>query len=208
MNRRVLVRLFPRNWRQRYGEEFAALLESTDITSSVVVDVATRAAGVWIATTLTGRLILGAALATTATAVAIVLTIAFPVGPIVVLENGHEFASAPWPTGLSVFFGLLSMSFGIRTLAFVATGARAGVREQRWWLVAFFAASALAQWGQMVAHLGTGGAPSPILLIWGISAVFLAVDSLYVLMLSSNFSPALAGSLRPKSPPSRPLGLS
>ncbi len=37
--RRVLLAMHPRAWRQRYGEEFAALLEDTTLTAAVVADV-------------------------------------------------------------------------------------------------------------------------------------------------------------------------
>jgi hypothetical protein len=37
--RSVLVALHPRPWRQRYGEEFRALLEDTALTPAAVVDV-------------------------------------------------------------------------------------------------------------------------------------------------------------------------
>jgi hypothetical protein len=37
--RRVLVAVHPRDWRQRYGEEFQALLEDTRLTPSAAADV-------------------------------------------------------------------------------------------------------------------------------------------------------------------------
>lgn len=39
MNRRVLLRLYPRRWRARYGDEFLALLEQQPMTPLVVLDV-------------------------------------------------------------------------------------------------------------------------------------------------------------------------
>jgi len=42
---RVLVALHPRDWRQRYGDEFAALLEDSRLTPSAVGNVAAQAAG-------------------------------------------------------------------------------------------------------------------------------------------------------------------
>ncbi|MGP7999218.1 MAG: hypothetical protein ACLPKI_18165 [Streptosporangiaceae bacterium] len=42
---RVLVALHPRDWRERYGEEFAALLEDTRLTPPAVANVAVRGAG-------------------------------------------------------------------------------------------------------------------------------------------------------------------
>jgi hypothetical protein len=37
--RRLLLALYPRRWRARYGDEFAALLEETPLTVAAVVDV-------------------------------------------------------------------------------------------------------------------------------------------------------------------------
>ncbi|HTT50386.1 MAG TPA: hypothetical protein VMH35_03140 [Streptosporangiaceae bacterium] len=42
---RLLVALHPRDWRERYGEEFAALLEDTRLTPAAVLNVAVRGAG-------------------------------------------------------------------------------------------------------------------------------------------------------------------
>jgi hypothetical protein len=42
---RVLVALHPKDWRERYGEEFAALLEDTRLTPSAVGNVGAAAAG-------------------------------------------------------------------------------------------------------------------------------------------------------------------
>lgn len=42
---RMLVRLYPRRWRGRYGPEFAALLADTPLTPAVIVDVARHPAG-------------------------------------------------------------------------------------------------------------------------------------------------------------------
>lgn len=39
MNRQTLLRLYPRRWRARYGDEFLALLEQQAITPAVVFDV-------------------------------------------------------------------------------------------------------------------------------------------------------------------------
>jgi hypothetical protein len=41
---RFLVALHPKQWRQRYGEEYAALLDDTPLTASVVLDVVLHAA--------------------------------------------------------------------------------------------------------------------------------------------------------------------
>jgi hypothetical protein len=43
--RAVLVAIHPRGWRQRYAEEFRALLDDTRLTPSAVVDIARHCAG-------------------------------------------------------------------------------------------------------------------------------------------------------------------
>jgi hypothetical protein len=42
---RVLVALHPKDWRERYGEEFAALLEDTRLTPAAVGNAVAAAAG-------------------------------------------------------------------------------------------------------------------------------------------------------------------
>lgn len=39
MSRRTLLRLYPRRWRDRYGDEFLALLEQQPVTPAVILDV-------------------------------------------------------------------------------------------------------------------------------------------------------------------------
>jgi hypothetical protein len=48
MNPRWLVRLYPRAWRERYGEELIALLDVTPADSRAVRDVVLGAAGEWV----------------------------------------------------------------------------------------------------------------------------------------------------------------
>ncbi|MCM3885512.1 hypothetical protein [Frankia sp. R82] len=43
--RRILLALYPRKWRARYGDEFAALLQDTPLTLVAVIDVLRHAAG-------------------------------------------------------------------------------------------------------------------------------------------------------------------
>ncbi|HEY2125811.1 MAG TPA: hypothetical protein VGH77_01355 [Streptosporangiaceae bacterium] len=42
---RLLIALHPRDWRERYGAEFAALLEDTRLTPAAIGDVVIRSAG-------------------------------------------------------------------------------------------------------------------------------------------------------------------
>lgn len=54
---RFLVALHPKEWRQRYGEEFAALLEDNQLTPSAAVNVAAHAARLRIRAHLEGTLV-------------------------------------------------------------------------------------------------------------------------------------------------------
>ena len=47
MNPRQLLRLYPRAWRERYGDEFLALVESERLRPRLVLDVLCAAAGEW-----------------------------------------------------------------------------------------------------------------------------------------------------------------
>ncbi|MGZ3297572.1 MAG: hypothetical protein ACXU8O_01040 [Asticcacaulis sp.] len=50
-----LIRLFPRSWRERYGEEFLALLEVEGLTLAVLADTVKTAAMQWAGTLLAGK---------------------------------------------------------------------------------------------------------------------------------------------------------
>src|ERR1022692_4836880 len=41
--KRLLIALFPKGWRETFGEEFAALLEDTRLTPTDVIDIVTQA---------------------------------------------------------------------------------------------------------------------------------------------------------------------
>lgn len=59
MNRRlgrILVRLYPRPWRERYGAEFAALLEADRWGISTALDVMGAAVGEWVSTVKGGTM--------------------------------------------------------------------------------------------------------------------------------------------------------
>ncbi len=43
--RRFLLAMYPRQWRARYGDEFAALLQDTPLTLVAIIDVLRHAAG-------------------------------------------------------------------------------------------------------------------------------------------------------------------
>jgi hypothetical protein len=61
--RSVLLAMHPRAWRQRYGEEFGALLEDTTLTPVAVVDILKNCAGLQARAHPGVLLVLGAVLA-------------------------------------------------------------------------------------------------------------------------------------------------
>jgi hypothetical protein len=50
MTARTLIRIFPREWRERYGDEFAALLDARPITARETVNTIGFAARLWLGT--------------------------------------------------------------------------------------------------------------------------------------------------------------
>jgi hypothetical protein len=48
MVRQTLLALYPRWWRDQYGEEYSALLEDTGISPSIAFDVAASALKLWL----------------------------------------------------------------------------------------------------------------------------------------------------------------
>ena len=66
MIRHFLVALHPRGWRERYGEEFAALLEDTRLTPVAAADVAAHCVGLRVRAHLDAVLVAVAMLASVA----------------------------------------------------------------------------------------------------------------------------------------------
>jgi hypothetical protein len=192
---RHLVRLFPRIWRVRYGVEFEALLESSQLTWREVGDVLRRAAAEWIAHTNIGRIILGAGLAFLGAVLASVLAAMTP-GAL----RHHE-----WPIGLLVVFGLAEMGMGCRFMWCALTGTRVGIAEQKAWITALFVTSTAAQWGALVAQW----VPPPS----SLSTLWMTQMSLMVMSCTNSLAMSRIGprGFPPvqlhKRPPARPLGL-
>jgi hypothetical protein len=68
--RRFLLAVYPRQWRARYGDEFAALLQDTPLTLVAVIDVLRHAAGLRLQCRLRLAQICGSVLVTAALEVA------------------------------------------------------------------------------------------------------------------------------------------
>ena len=197
INRRHLVRMFPRTWRARYGAEFEALLDASDLTPHDVLNICWHAAGEWVSTTMTGRIALGVLLSSLGTVVALGLAALAP-GGIVARQQ-------LWTIEFSLPFGLLMAAMSFRFAWCVLTGTRVGGREQIVWITAMFGTSTLAQWGQMV---GWPDSVSPgVLVIWAFAALFMTTDCVNTLAMSRILPRDQVHSRLRRRPPARPLGL-
>lgn len=193
---RDLVRLFPRTWRARYGAEFEALLDATDLTRQDVLDILRHAAVEWIAHSVIGRVVLGVALASVATVVALGLVAISP-----------STAIGSWPIGLSALFGFLLAATSIRFLVCLASRKRASGREQAVWIAALFVTCAAGQWGQMVGWRESSVAGPSVLSIWSVATLLMTSICMNTLGWSRVLPRGQAPVRLRQRPPARPLGL-
>lgn len=205
-----LLRLFPRFWRERYGDEFLALLESTHLTRRHVIDVVRAAAGEWLVRTLSGRVLIALGLSTAATACALALQALVTTPPTITHDGGGTLIAPPWPVTLGFARGLLIFAgVGRWVSAWFAGAPRVGSREFRVWLLALFLAATGSQWGTLVARDGTGIARDSLFEIWSGEALMMFTCLIQLLMAGDHvYDPRL----RPRPPGStapqaRPLGL-
>jgi hypothetical protein len=192
-----LVRLFPRTWRARYGAEFEALLESSHLTRPEVLDILRHAAVEWIATTITGRVVLGVLLSSLATGVALALAILAPQAAFA----GQQL----WTLEFSALFALVMLAMACRYTWCVVTCTRTVGREQIFWIVATFVSSTLAQWGQIVGW-PYGGSPR-VPTLWVVAAVFMTTNCMDTLAISRIIPRGQTPVRLRQRPPARPLGL-
>jgi hypothetical protein len=203
-----LVRLYPRRWRRRYGDEFLALLESSRLDRRLVLDVVRGAAREWLEHTLTGRLVLGPIVAFAATLCAMGLSALVPVEPTIWQDAGRTIVAPPWPVRLGIFFPIVYFAVALRyALGIAVSESRVGSRELCAWTAVLFLTSVGAQWGSMVLWLGTGIPPEPILGIWGFAAILITGALIFLLSISRGFPIGGRDERSPYSPSSRPLGL-
>ena len=193
---RRLVRLFPRAWRSRYGAEFEAMLDATELSSHDVRNILRHAAGEWIAHTAIGRFVLGAALASIATIIALGLAAISPSPQI-----------GSWPIEFSALFGLLMAATSIRFLVCLATRTRASSREQALWIAGLFVTCAAGQWGQMVGWRESSVAGPSVLSIWGIATALMTATCMNTLGWSRVLPRGQSPVRLRQRPPARPLGL-
>lgn len=131
---RRLVRLYPRQWRQRYGDEFALLLEATPWSLALVANVVWGAARQQLRTR-TGRLVLSPIIAFAAWLTAQMLADAYP------------------PPSSSRAFELIEAALGMAVLCRLALGLLRELpvngAEFVGWVVVLYAGSVLDQWGKL-----------------------------------------------------------
>ena len=193
---RQLVHLFPRTWRARYGAEFEAMLEATELQRDDVRNIVRHAAGEWIAHTVIGRFVLGVALASVATLIALGLVAISPRGSI-----------GSWPIELSALFGFLLAATSIRFLVCLATRTRASGREQALWIATLFVTCAAGQWGQMVGWRESSVAGPSVLSIWSVATLLMTSTCLNTFGWSRILPRGQAPVQLRQRPPARPLGL-
>ena len=168
-----LLRLYPRHWRQRYGDEFLALLASTSITGRVVLDVARSAAREWYERTYTVRVLLAPVVTTAGLWSAAALTKLIPSSPTITLVDGQQLVSPPWPTALGFLFPIVMFMAMVPTLSAYITPHR--IRMQfttTFWVLAAYVGVATSAWGDMVAWYGTGVPAHSWSYIWWYHAIF------------------------------------
>ena len=192
---RDLVRLFPRNWRARYGAEFEALLESTRLTPPAVADVVRQAAVERVVHTVVGRLVAGVVLASIATEISIALA---AVTPGAVRGMG-------WVIATFLPFGLVETGVGCRFLWCALARTRVDLREQGRWIAALFITSIAGQWGAFVESAGQA-APS-VMLIWATLTGSMIQNSVIFLAMSRILPRGQEVMPLRKRPSERPLGL-
>jgi hypothetical protein len=206
---RQLLRLYPRQWRKRYGDEFLAVVESSPIDRPVIRDVLRAAAGEWIFETLTGRALIALVITSVASVLAQYLQSTVPVQPLIeVLGDGGRAVSPPWPTALGVWASGLQLVFIARSILGFFPWSRIHRWELLGWIALFFAASIGSQWGSFVAWYGTGIAPDSVLKVWSFHALmtYTALSTNYIATI---FNPRFVPPKPQRSlgPPARPLGL-
>lgn len=139
MTRRVLLRLYPKHWRQRYGEEFGRLLEETPFSAGVVANVISAAARVRLMTTPLGWAVWAVSVSWMASVVARYLSRIYP-GE----DAGFLVAFVGLPLNL-LFLAICVMR------ARVFDRGRPAVDDWQFmkWILVFFVATIASQWSDI-----------------------------------------------------------
>ena len=202
MLRRILIYLYPRHWRHRYGEEFARLLDDMPLSTGVIANVLGAATREWVLRTAVGRLVLGPALAYAALLSAQLLSVMVGAQPTFTYEGGQTIVTPSWPVGLGVIQPLLGFVLLGRIVLGFLRQTRISEREFICWAFCLFIGAAFQQWALLEANVGTGIAPRSLWEVWSYAAVDITSKLIFLLLISRG--------LPDRSPyaSSRPLGLS
>lgn len=191
-----LLNLYPRYWRERYGEEFLALLESTDLTLRLVLDVVRAAARERLTRTVVGRAFVGLAITGAA---------------LVCAWGGHTLTPPSWSVVLGSALELLTAAVMLRLLIVILRrGPRVSAGELRIWLLALFVGAVGSEWASLVSHPGIGVAADSMFLILGRNALMVTNCLIQLLLAGDGYpnDPRLVPLVpRSTAPPARPLGL-
>jgi hypothetical protein len=172
------------------------MLEATELQRDDVRNIVRHAAGEWIAHTVIGRFVLGVALASVATLIALGLVAISPRGSI-----------GSWPIALSALFGFLLAATSIRFLVCLATRTRASGREQAVWIAALFVTCVGGQWGQMVGWRESTVAAPSVLSIWLVATALMTSTCMNTFGWSRMLPRGQTPVRLRRRPPARPLGL-
>ena len=206
MRRDLLVRLYPRLWRHRYGEEFARLLEDTPLSAGVVANVAKAAAKEWLFRTFVGVLVLGPAIAFVALVAARLLSVLIAAEPTFTYEAGQRIVTPPWPTALGVLPSYVAFALLGRVTFGALRGSRIRDAEFAFWICCLFAGSVCQQWSQLIMNIGTGVPLWTGWTTWSFGAVGVTSNLTYLSLLRRiPYEPTVTS---PYTGSSRPLGLS
>jgi hypothetical protein len=205
-----LLRLFPRNWRARYGAEFAALLETSFLTPRNILGIVRLAAGEWLLRTMPGRVLLGLTVSSVALWCAMMISAAIPVAPVITFEGGRQLVAPPGFRLLGQMFGVVVFAsifrFVIRTFGVVRSPAPMSARGLSVWLLALFFSSVFAQWVDLIGWHGPRLEPTWPFSIWGHQAVYTTIALINLLAADRHSRLESANTRTAKA--SRPLGLS
>ena len=146
MTRRLLLRLYPKDWRQRYGEEFARLLEETPLSVGVIANIASAALRVWLMNSKHAPLVWAGAVTWCANVVATTLDAAFsaPKWPI----------ALPWPCLVLFVMFRYSKTFG-------SDGTGVGDAAFIRWVAVFLVTGIGAVWSNIVEQTSYLQTPFP-----------------------------------------------
>jgi hypothetical protein len=206
---RGLVRMFPRQWRRRYGDEFIAMLDPAPLDRRAVLDTLRCACDEWIFRTMTGRVVMGVMVATVANLAAWHLLSIVPLqADVQYLADGHKLVGPPWPTHLAASLWFVEASLFLRSVAGFFPSFRIGRGELVAWLILLCGHATIQQWSDVVCWLDTGIAAPSRWDVWADSAMRLTGGPLMLsYMTSMFFDPRFESRKSPYRANPNPLGL-